>query len=332
MAGAGICDTHRFIRLDLAHTAPGSPNSSGYYEDFHYIDLAREMSAMNSRLYRQGMMYHVANITIHDTFTDSWVKVCTLPCTWPVKMAWRTAAKNYIRMLLQLPQDIRRTAMRAATYHDFRIYFNADHVSDPDTPSFTDIEGGNIRRSEYEYTKFTSTDGGSPDEFTVHMMGEHDGAPGGYVSVCALEAYEEILIAPPLNYEEADFATGVWSNLVEQETVSDDLLDDLSDDYDLPPYDQYVFPGAQDGGTKNSIAPWSVRETHVMGDTSPMSAVGGFPAPCGLLCIETSSRADDDNLIGLIIELVPGSYKGIKAESLGGYGRTKWKQLWNKAD
>ena len=329
MAGTGLCDTHRFIRLDLEHNQDNA-NAAGYYEDFHYIDLAKIMSAMNSRLYRQGMMYHVANITIHDTAQDSWVKVCTVPCTWPVKMAWRTAVKKYIDMLLQLPQDIRRTCMGAAKYHDFRIFFNADMAADPDQPTHVDVEGGAIRQSEYNYTKFTSKDGGSPDEFHVHMMGEHAGSAGSYTSVGLLEAYEEILIAPSLDYEEADFATGVWANLVETEGGDDDIIDDITDDYDLPPYDQYVFPGQKDGGTSNSIAPWSVRETHVKGDTSPMSAVGGFPCPFGLICIETSTRSDDDNTVGLIIELVPGDYQGVQAEPMGGNAKNPWQKIWNK--
>jgi len=316
MAGDGVCDTHRFIRLDLNHNGVQASQSSTYYEDFHYIDLAREMSAINSRLYRQGMMYHVANITVHDTAKDSYVKFCTLPCTWPVKQAWRTGFRKYNEMIAQLPDDIERTARAAAKWHDFRIYFNADHVGDPDCPSFTDVEGTNIRRTEHNYTKFTSKDGGSPDEFTVHMMGEHAGSAGSFTSVCLLEAYEEILTAPQSVLEEADFATGVWANLLETEGGDDDIIDDLTDMYDAAPYDMYVFPGMKDGATDNAMAPWSVRETHVKGDSSAMSAVGGFPAMCGLICVETATKDDEENTVGIIIELVPGDYKGIQAEDL----------------
>ena len=44
--------------------------------------------------------------------------------------------------------------------------------------------------------------------------------------------------------------------------------------------------------------------------------VGGFEVPLGLICVETGASAGD-NKIGLIIELAPGDYKGVSAESMG---------------
>ena len=51
--------TQRYLYYDLAHT--------GTEEDFHYIDLARDLSAVNARLYRQGMMYGIQSFSIHDS-------------------------------------------------------------------------------------------------------------------------------------------------------------------------------------------------------------------------------------------------------------------------
>lgn len=322
--------TQRFLRFDLEHNNT-SANSFGYYEDFHYIDISQALSAINSRLYRQGRMYSVANITVHDYDGDTYIKFCPLPNTWPVHNAWKVGFRQWLEMNAQLPAESLSAAAKAAKWADYRVYYNDDHVTDIDKLVFTDVEGNNIRASEHNYSKYTSLDGGSPDEFTAHMMGEHSGSAGSFTSVCLLEAYEEILTQPTLTYEEADLATGVWTNLMEREGGFDDIADDLSDDYDNPPYDSQVFPGMIDGATNNAAAPWCARETHITTSASCISAVGGFEAPLGLIGIETATKTSHDNqnpnIIGIQIELVPGSYKGVHAPSMGDAKRTS-KTTW----
>ncbi|AXQ65546.1 MAG: hypothetical protein [Circular genetic element sp.] len=303
-----MTDAHRFIRVDLRHTGTG--------EDFHYIDLAREMSAINHRLYRQGMTYHVANISVHDT-QSSYLKFCTLPNTWPVKQAWKTGFRNWLEMNRRaLEGTDGETASKASRFNDFRIYANDAHRNDTaDRPRFTDVEGNLVRQDEYKYTRMHSIDGGTDDEFYLHMMGEHNGAAGAYNSVCLLEAYEETLTTHTIVSEEPEFDTGVWANMYDVGGQVDDIIDDLVNDYDQPPYDRLVFAGMKDGATNNCKAPWSVREVHI--ETANNSAmVGGFEAPCGLIIVETDNSADD-NVIGLIIELAAGNYKGVAAEPMG---------------
>lgn len=306
----------RILRFDLTHTA-GDPSPLGYYEDFHYLDISKMLSEVNSRLYRQGMMYHVANISIHDTNADCWAKFCVLPNTWPVRNAWKVGFQQWLQMNAQLDKGLLQTALKAGRWVDYRIFFNKDHISDTDKCRFTDVEGGLVREGEHTYSEYVSTDGGTADTFTAHMMGEHVGAPGGYSSVCLLEAYEEILIQPTYSIEEPDFSTGVWNNLREKAGEFDDIADHLSDDYDAPPYDASVFPGMKDGSVNNAIAPWCARETHITSAQAPMAIVGGFEVPLGLIVIETGTKADADNIIGIQMELVPGPYKGVMAEPMG---------------
>lgn len=299
---------HRFLRIDLEHD--GS-------EDFHYIDLARELSAINNRLYRQGMTYHVANISVHDS-NSSYLKFCTLPNTWPIRNAWKRAFQMWLNMNDQLADPALSNAAKASKYTDFKVYFNDDHRTDPDDGKFTDVEGNIRQDGEWEYTRFFSTDGGSVDEFTVHMMGDHTGSAGSYTSVSAIKAYNETLTWPENESEQSTFDTGVWNNLIETAGVNDDISQALSDDNDLPPYDEFVFPGMKPSqvSTGNSPQPWSVREVHLQGTYQNSAMVGGFEAPLGLICVETGASADS-NTIGLIIELAPGSYKGVSAEPMG---------------
>ena len=299
---------HRFLRVDLRHTGSG--------EDFHYIDLAKELSAINSRLYRQGMTYHVANISVHDT-QSSYLKFCTLPNTWPVKAAWKTGFQQYLEMNRRAmePAIGSNQIPKVARWNDFRIYFNNDHIADADAVKFVDVEGNIRLQDEYNYTRMVSIDGGNNDEFTLHMMGEHAGSAGAFTSVSLLEAYEETLASPALQSADPEFDTGVWANLFDVGGQVDDIIDNLDQDYDNPPYSRLVFPGSKDGSSVNCTAPWSVREVHVEAANNS-AMVGGFEAPCGLIVVETDNSADG-NVIGLIIELAPGPYKGVMAEPMG---------------
>lgn len=303
-----MTDAHRFIRVDLTHTGTG--------EDFHYIDIARELCAMNSRLYRQGMTYHVANISVHDT-QSSFLKFCTMPNTWPVKAAWRKGFEQWLEMNRRALSGTEGSqATKASRWNDFRIFMNDAHRTDTtDRPRFTDVEGNLILQDEYKYTRMHSIDGGTDDEFYLHMMGEHNGSAGSFNSVSLLEAYEETLAQVDLTSEEPDFDTGVWANLYDVGGQVDDIIDDLVQDYDNPPYSRLVFPGMKDGGLNNCKAPWSAREVHI--ESSNNSAmVGGFEVPCGIIVVETDNSANN-NTIGLIIELAPGPYKGVMAEPMG---------------
>ena len=307
---------HRFLRLDLEHNSSVA-NDFGYYEDFHYIDLASLLSSINSRLYRQGMMYHVANISVHDR-QGGWVKFCTLPNTWPVRQAWRKGFQKWLQMNYEsMDADTLKATAQNARWSDYRVFFSASHATDTaDRPPFVDVEGKAANQDELTYTKYTSTDGGTPDEFTAHMMGGHTGSAGSYSSISLLEAYIETLNKPQAPDANVSMAVGVWANLLESETGSDDIIVDLRDDYDEPPYDHDCFPGGNKGSLVNAPNPWSVRETDFIAPNRHQ-IVGGFEVPLGLICVETSREVSGDNTIGLIIELVPGPYKGIMAESMG---------------
>lgn len=303
---------HRFIRLDLTATAGG--------EDFHYIDLAKELSAINSRLYRQGMTYHVANISIHDS-QSGYIKFCTLPNTWPVRKAWQVGFQHWLNMNARLPDDILKAATKAGKWNDFRIFMSADHGTDNDKPTFTDVEGNTVLQDEYSYSKFFPTDGDELDTngTYAHMIGKHSGSAGDYDSISLLTAYNEAVLPVDMEPENTNQATGVWANLMETTAaINNNLSIELDDSYDEPPYSSSTFPG-QFG---NAQDPWSVRETHLEGGYQNIAMVGGFEVPLGLICIETlcptnGVGGDDNNTIGLIIELAPGSYKGVAAEPMG---------------
>lgn len=315
----GRDSVHRFVYLDLNHT--------GNQEDYHYVDLPRLMSAVNRRLYQQGRVYHVANATIHDSQGNCEVRFCTAPNTWPVRAAWNAMFQAWKRQRAQLLAMTGGTPRKTGDWSDFKVYLNKDHVSDADWPSPVDSEQDAVQFGEWNYATLTSTVNGTEHtDVCVGLMGSHalgsnvaststhDGTYSGYAS--ALSALKQ-LWTQPQNAESpthADtlsdsFIIGMSLDAMGADANLDDMLDEVEDENNKPPYGN-VFAG------EGAFAPdpWVVREAHLSSSNLPMQTVGGFPVPCGLLCIETKSGGD--NTIGVLLELVPGDYKGLAAEPM----------------
>jgi hypothetical protein len=299
--------THRFIRLNLSHTPDG--------EDFHYVDLARHLSAMNRRLYRQGMQYHVANIAVHDSQGDAYVKFCTLPNTWTTMAAWRRGFKLW----KEQRADVQSNGLSlSGKWSDFKVLFNDDHRDDVDVPVFKDIENDSLAYGEWDYSRYViqDDDGNGENDFLITMMGANNGsiAGGAGTSASLLTALEDAMGVVPDDPIVPDTANsglfGLLAGGLGGQTVSNDLIQLMEDDNDSPPYSATLVPGAR----TNCDNGWEVREIHLgAGGAAPSGMVGGFEVPLGLLQIETKSSTTN-NTIGIVIELVPGKYKGVQAE------------------
>lgn len=125
-------DTQRFLHFNLTHTGADS-------EDNHYVDLAKLLSVANRRSYRQGMVYHIANIVFDDAQADADIDVCTMPQNWTTQRAWELGFKNW-RMqqkaaLLALGQS------DSGTWADFKIHLNKDSIDDADQAALIDVNG-----------------------------------------------------------------------------------------------------------------------------------------------------------------------------------------------
>ncbi|MDG1950880.1 MAG: hypothetical protein P8J32_08775, partial [bacterium] len=308
--------THRFLYVDLAHSGNG--------EDAHYIDLAHLLSQMNRRLYRQGMLYHVANISIHDSQGDARVKFSTAPNTWATHTAWNTAFTNWKKMRA-LALDATSDSYRVPKWSDFKVYINKEHVIDTDWVKALDDEQNQVGSGEWDYSDISFWKSGNQyDNFAIGLMGNHqfssitneatafDSSYGGYIS--CLEGLQEIWNAPVSNGTDPSFDDSVFAGMsMFNGPVIEDVLLEIEKEGDNPPYSTY-FVGSNDNPTAD-VGAFPVRECHIASTYQPMARVGGFPVPCGLLQVETESG--DDNTIGLLIEMAAGPYKGVLAENMG---------------
>ena len=312
-------DTQRILRFDLTHT--------GTSEDFHYIDIAKMLSAVNRKTYRQGMSYDVASVVFHDSASsETYLKCCTAPNTWLTQAAWQAGFQHWMAQQRSALDAIE--SARFGPWHDFKVYINYDHIADVDKATFIDSEGGTLTAGEWIYSKYIVPEQGSGNAETasIGLMGAHVGTPQGadmtYASL--LEVVENTINQPA---EDPDLPTGVATSLWQQlsadqpdvETITK-IIANLDADNDLPPYSPGVLPGAGAAGAGRPSSPWVVRECSIQGGAHKMAAVGGFTVPCGLLVIE-SDHGVDDNTIGVTLELMPGDYKGVSARPMRGGGR-----------
>ena len=328
--------THRYLYFDLEHNADGTSGTAPRGEEFHYIDLARVLSLVNRRLYRQGKVYHIANVSIHDSAADVEARFCTIPNTWYARRAWFEVFKAWKSQRRQALENNPTGAQQTGKWSDFKVYMNQDHINDPDWPLPKDVEDDDITSAEWNYADIaTMVNGTEHTGIAVKMMGEHalttsitdettadDASYSGTMG--AIHALNQLWTEPQEEPESP--GTMSTSPLLGMNLLSmgadanlDDILDDIENEGDTAPY-TVAFPG------RNNImeAPWCVREVEIDGGGSSgqkMGYVGGFPVPLGLLCIETKgngdySGTDNENIIGVCIEFVPGDYQGVAADDM----------------
>ncbi|MBA7546043.1 hypothetical protein ES705_38426 [subsurface metagenome] len=308
-------NTQRFLYYDLEH--------SGTSEDAHYIDLAKDLSAVNRRMYRQGRNYSISNISVHDSQGDARVVVSTAPNSWAIHEAWQYCFDGWKH---QRAEVLKETAgLLTPRWADFKVYLNKEHVVDSDWPLPTDDENNDITLGEWDYSDMSFFRGGSRyDNYAVGLMGQHslsaitnettseDASYDGYIS--AIDTLQESRSNPTTFTNDGGVtAQNVFSLYGGAQIV--DALVEIDKEGDEPPYSLDFVSGSTNPSSDTGA--WPVRECHIASTYSPMAIMGAIPnVPCGLLQIETASGTDG-NIIGLLIELTPGSYKGVHAPPMG---------------
>ena len=303
----------RYLRYEVTNS--GSPGT----ETSHFIDLARDISAINRRFYRQGRDYHVKRVTIVSSNTNQnqgadpapatnagRVSVATLPDSWMVRSAWKRGFEAWNMMNAQA------TSMGPSikpTYHDFKIRGMGSYAQSPTYLVPKDNGGNNMSLGEWTYSSLVSPDGTTgADAMQMHMLGDHIGAAGSRTSISLLKSYAETRATvdtndPNLVINEDD----PLLNLFDHGTVHDEIVANLETIGEDPPYNVTDYTGE----TGNMPQPLVVQDTTLGVDGK--STVGGFNAICGLVEFETTSPVAND-VYSILVELAPGKYRGIKAD------------------
>lgn len=290
------------------------------------MDLAKDLSGTNRRLYRQGKVYRVKSITVHSSTTNTFVKFATVPNTWVARNAWKRAKAAYDEMnnrAIAAGMGVRKLSR----WHDFKVAISADHLGDPDIGVPCDSGDGTgaslMQAGEWVYSEFESPDGTTgSNSFGAYFMGDHSGNAGSRTAIGLIQSYGESrsTVGSTPSGSDSDGDDDPLSNLFDAGTTHDEIIDDLNHDNNEPPYAGYghtsttgdKYPGAGDNMSK----PLVIREVSLDTDANGAYAIArGFDAVCGLVEIETSSDTDGD-IIEVLVELEAGDYKGVHAEEI----------------
>lgn len=278
-----------------------------------YIDIAQALSAVNRRFYRQGVYYYVNSVEIYNNETGV-VDLLTLPDTWVTKNAHQRGFKLFQKMnaLVDPVSGVGRPK-----YHDFKVRMDAAHATSGNTlPEMYGATAGTVTLTtdDWEYSKFTSADDdqdavANADEFFVHMVGDHDGAPTNWTSVGLIKSYGDsrstVQAESPedFNIQSDDPLINVFDFSSEEQM--NDIIDNLLVDNDNPPYDFNEYVGEQ-----------STHLQHVarIGTEVGVGRVGraaGFCVPFGLLMSDASAIT---TAYRVVLNLAVGTYHGVYAE------------------
>lgn len=297
----------RYLRYNLTNSGTAGVETS------HYIDLARDLSAINRRLYRQGRMYHVKRVSIVSSNTVAApggtagrVTVGCMPESWVAMQAWKRGFRLFQEMHKRanvgVGGDIR------GKWADFKVHLSDDaRTAGLVTP--VDNGGNALVLGEWNYSTFVTPDGTtSADPFELHLLGDHNGSVGTRSSVGLVKSYGEARATvdsdPTVPSTVSD---DPLTNLFDDGTVADEIMTITYAENDNPPYDIANYPGS-DG---NLPKPLVVQQTTLGADGR--ATVGGFAAMCGLLEVEITSPIEND-AYSVLVELAPGKYRGIAAD------------------
>ena len=290
--------TQRRIHYALGNDSGGLVGTLGGSEtegpDTRYIDVFKDLSLVNHRLYRQGRvpMVRFGFVGPYSAdVTSATVAVQTLANTWPVRKAHQLALKEY---LLATKDERRRGGQ--ARWHDFKVYMEDDHRTGT-TLSPVGITQGSAEWNYSEiYQQALSANVqykfiGSSDNNAFGMIHEYDGQA---------DTDDD----SPDNPGDTIPYGGLHPDI--DSTNQDNLLDEG----DAPPYNPDALQaqtmlysiGVGTGKSDKMVSEW-------------------FPAPCGLLkltsVVTASANIGADSVGTFFVEVAAGDYKGVHATPMG---------------
>lgn len=266
------------------------------------VDIAHCLSIINRRMYRQGMNYYVENVQMVAT-AGAIAAVHTASDTWVTHNAWKKGYETWRSM--QNEANDGDGARLKGKWADFKVLLDDIGLS-----FVTPIDGDNASylTGEWHYSNFVYDDAGTARSPAISLIGSV--AEDSHIGL--IEAYGNARNYPtsgPAN--PAEIQTGFYAQYHGVGDIDDELMVDVRDDNDTPPYDTDDYPG----GANNADAPM-VQAAMAATATYPISNSGGFLAPCGLLRI-IQNQTSGSAVAYFIITVGVGPYKGVMASRMG---------------
>ena len=268
----------------------GSPISSGPAANT-LVDMARNLSVLNRRLYRFGRNYNVKVDVRHD-YAGTPIEVFALRDDWAVQKAFQMAYQQYLNNTQEERENM--TSKQVARWEDFRIRDGFTLAKNDARPVMHTPAGVATVLTAGEFALSNVVD----DAGTTFTFSWGAGSPSNYG---ILEEYDKTdntqLSSSSIT------ADGAYSGI---DSLNDEATsDNLKNDGNAPPYD---------AGGVNAPNPW-VRVA-VLGGTAGTQKLssGFFTAPCGLVLLKGFS--EESAAYSVEVEAKAGDYKGVHAPSM----------------
>jgi len=279
-----------------------------------YIDIAKALSIINRKFYRQGVYYYVNSIEVYNN-EQGVVDLYTLPDNWVTKNAWNRGFAVFQKMNALTNSPL--TNGIRPKYHDFKVHMTSGMQSQGSAnPSLHNVAGTGTEHTadDWVYSKMVSADADADpaqeaDDFEVHMIGAHTGSSDNWTSVGLIKSYAESRARPHVTAPVTDtnLQTDPLLNIFDfsGEEQMNDIIANLEEDNDAPPYNLDNYVGETSG---------SLQHVARVGTEVGLGRVGraaGFCAPFGLICVDSQSIS---SAFRVVLNLAQGTYHGVYAE------------------
>jgi len=272
------------------------------------IDLAKDLSVVNRRLYRQGYQYAVASVTVARVMPGlTAFAVQTAGNTWMVHNAWKKGKALWDRQQREVERALPGIQ---GTWADFKI-----ELDDNSTAAISTIasDAGTIVPDEWNLSNYVWDDDGTERQPTFCLLGSTSvNTKIGLVQEYHI-ARSQVVAGPTVPSEASD---SIFAKSLGTDEMSDMLLDVVESDNDLGPYDMSEMVGG------DTVADCPFLQDFVTSTMENPGTSRPFTAECGLLRLAMQSVLADGQSASDIahfvqVRLVPGSYKGVLASPMG---------------
>ncbi len=300
-----------------------------------YIDLAKDLSKVNRRLYRQGMTYVIQDIQVGVSSgmkqSDVWTcAFSTAGNSWVVHNAW---SKGYAAWRRQVREVTQGTGIKPGTWNDFKVYLD-DSMEDGTMLEPYAGDNAVYQAGEWDYSALVFDDDGTERDLKMHLVGSSNLADTNEESgIGLINEYQESRATVQENDPDvpAGASQTIYAKLMGTDEMAERMVGNVEGSNDNPPYDQDDYPG----GAANADSAVPVRFGSVSA-TQTTTTMAGFIVPCGLLKVFTAESALDGNgflvdgntanpvyaqgaaaSTAVLITMASGPYRGVLAAPMG---------------
>lgn len=275
-----------------------------------YIDIAKAMSIVNRKLYRQQGLWHVHGVCTYADAQDATdpLKTIGIPYTVSISGAPRNwVTRNALVKALSLWQDQQKQAYDVVSpsikpkWNDFKVWLNENHRTTGDLIPIsghmfggTDLyNSGMWVQSKIVYEQADAAGAIIQYEPELHILGPNNGTTNLGLIFQYQDSRASVFSTDPnvlVGVDETMYTLA--SEVLGNQT--DEIVENMQTDNNQPPYDQDEYPG----GSTNGIEPvlYSFGANSSTGKRK--LTLNGFAAPNGLIEIQfdkqTGTQAVED--------------------------------------